>query len=289
MKLINKLRFYLFITLNLLFISCSTNNENLSNKTNLLQGKSILKIDQKVEDKNEIREVLVIAPNPIIKDKKYPVVFYFHGNGGNKEAGMELNKLVNDDQFITVSPQGLYNSWNLGQEDSKADDVEFVSLIIEKLKEYSNININKKYAIGYSNGSALVNELAVKSSNFNGIAPFASQLTVGQTNLLSESTNPLSVYQVCGSNDNVIPYEGGLSVVGHTFISAKNSAKRYAETFKCNLSPEITMVGIDSVFRYKNCKNSHEIKFYKSEGGGHGLKGKNDQKYELVWEFFKKH
>ncbi|SVA21001.1 uncharacterized protein METZ01_LOCUS73855 [marine metagenome] len=32
-----------------------------------------------------------------------------------------------------------------------------------------------------------------------------------------------------------------------------------------------------------------KLDFINRREGGHGLNGNNDQKYELVWEFFKKH
>jgi len=42
-------------------------------------------------------------------------------------------------------------SWNLGTEPSKADDVDFVNLIVDSLKNYKNLNFDKMYAIGTSN------------------------------------------------------------------------------------------------------------------------------------------
>ena len=44
-------------------------------------------------------------------------------------------------------------------EPSKADDVAFINLIIKELENYNNLNMNKIYAIGTSNGSGMVNKL----------------------------------------------------------------------------------------------------------------------------------
>jgi len=56
----------------------------------------------------------------------YPVVFFFHGLGGNKGFGYSvLNELVESESFIGVYPQGHQNSWNAGSGGvpSTADDI----------------------------------------------------------------------------------------------------------------------------------------------------------------------
>ena len=56
--------------------------------------------------------------------------------------------------------------WNSGgNESSKADDV-FVGDIIDELKEYKNLDFERIYAIGTSNGSSMTNKLALETLIF---------------------------------------------------------------------------------------------------------------------------
>mgnify|MGYP006103771991 CR=1 FL=1 len=271
----------------LIFIisSCQNENTNENNELNTLNGITEFKIDQKIDNNSVKRNVIIHAPEETIVNKNYPIVFFFHGNGGSAENGFILEDLVNNHQFIGVYPQGYRKSWNLGQEQSNADDVEFTDMIINELSKYSNLDINRKFAIGFSNGSAMVNELGIKRSYLKGIAPLASQLLESQ--IPNNSTNPLSVYQISGSKDDVIPFEGGLSVVGHRFMSAHKSVKSWAIAFNCNIIADINTINSDTLFSYKNCENDHQIIFRKSENGNHDLNGNHKMKYEKIWEYFK--
>ena len=104
-------------------------------------------------------------------------------------------------------PQGFKNSWNLGSESSTADDVEFTNLIINELAwNYSNLNFETIYAIGNSNGSGMVNKLAIETNHFKAIAPIVSQLMISMP--MKKDTQPISIFQVNGVKDNIIPING---------------------------------------------------------------------------------
>ena len=51
------------------------------------------------------------------------------------KVGMCFQETVHDNgEFVGIYPQGIQRSWNLGSEASRADDVQFINLIIEELK-----------------------------------------------------------------------------------------------------------------------------------------------------------
>ena len=280
MRLSTYIIFFLF-----LFQSCSNNITDEIMEYDIIYGLKNIFINQDIDGVNVSRKIIIQSPDQQ-ENKKYPIVFYFHGNGGRAESGFILSELINNGEFIGIYPEGYKRSWNLGVEDSNADDIEFISMIVEKLKNYTNLDTENMFAIGASNGSAMVNELGIKTNFFKGIAPLASQLLTKQ--IPTSSTNPLSVYQICGSDDETIPFEGGYSNVGHTFQSAHNSAKSWGEAFNCDLNYSINLVGKDSVFTYKNCKNNHSIKFKRIENGDHRLNGRDKERNVMLWNFFKK-
>ena len=55
-----------------------------------------------------LRKMLVRLPADYSPEKKYPVVFGFHGAGGPMEAyHRQLEELVDNYSVISVSPQGI--------------------------------------------------------------------------------------------------------------------------------------------------------------------------------------
>ena len=111
--------------------------------------------------------------------RNYPIVFAFHGRGTDNDTWInKLNHLVGLGEFVGVYPQGYQKMWNSGgNESSKADDVAFVGDIIDKLKEYKNLDFERIYAIGTSNGSSMTNKLALETTYFSAIASIVSQLS----------------------------------------------------------------------------------------------------------------
>ena len=276
-------------TLIILFLyliqSCVENNSEEIIINNIIIGIKEIFIAQEISGNSVSRKVIIHAPEKQ-QNNKYPIMFFFHGSGNDAESGFVLSTLVNAEEFIGVYPQGYKKSWNLGEERSDADDVEFVNMIIEKVKEYRKLDTENIVAIGTSTGAARVHDLGFPTNFFKGIAPLSSQLLTRQNP--SNTTNPMSVYQICGSDDETIPYEGGISDVGHTFKSAHDSAKNWAEAFNCNLNYSLNLVGQDSIFTYNNCKNNNTIKFKRIENGNHGLNGRLRERCTMLWEFFKK-
>ena len=166
------LKIPIYFLLFLVFLSCHKNknlNEQDFLSTQLISGVNKIFIDQNIDGKFVSRVVYIKTPVNFDQSIVYPIVFVFHGAGGNARQGLNnwnLNQLIETGEFIGVYPNGHSNNadgdsgfWNLGNEDTNADDVEFVNLIMEELKKYSEININKVYAIGFSNGSGMVNLL----------------------------------------------------------------------------------------------------------------------------------
>ena len=275
-------KFFFFL---LILFSCKEKTNPLELSEGKLSGIQYMYIPQNIDGEIRSRKIIIHAnenPNP---DFLYPIVFFFHGNGGEADSWLNQNQdLVDDHQFIGIYPQGYKRSWNLGKENSNADDVEFSRMIISKVSEYENIDLNKVFAIGASNGSALVNELGIKVDFLRGIGPIASQLLLNQSP--TKSIHPLSVYQVCGSDDQVIPYEGGISGVGHEFRSSQESASIWADAMGCDSNFHTLVSGIDTIYTFSGCDQNNEIVFRRVEGGNHNLNGKGRLIIRDIWRFF---
>ena len=96
-----------------------------------------------------------------------PLLFAFHGAGGVGALFIEQYAgAIESGQFIGVYPDGIENSWNLGREDSKADDVQFVHMMLDLLEGTSGVDSTKPVGTGFSNGAALVHKVGIETDLF---------------------------------------------------------------------------------------------------------------------------
>jgi len=270
----------------LILLVCCSGSDNSSDNTTTQD--EVFFVSQSIGGVQVQREVLLHLPNNFDSTQTYPVVIAFHGNGGQNNSWFnQLSQFVDIGEFIGVYPQGYLNSWNLGAEASTADEVYFFNQIMAKLETYSFFDASKVYGIGVSNGSALINKLGIETAHFSAIAALASQLIIGT--IPNNSTSPVAVYQMCGTLDNIIPYGGGMSVVGHHFLSASDSALSWVNAFNCTTEPIVEMLGVDEILIYEDCESGKEIRFHSVNNAGHNLNQPNTTNfYGPVWEFLKR-
>ena len=273
------------IILILFFISCEDNDYATDfNSTKELKTETIF-IQQNVSGVLEQRPVIIQTELNIDTNKLYPVVFGLHGNGGTNTGFLNrLKGLTDDGEFVGIYPQGIQRSWNLGSEASRADDVQFINLIIQELKNYQNLNMDKVYVIGNSNGSGMANKLGVETNHFKAIAPIVSQLMESMP--LKSTTQPLSVFQVNGALDPIIPINGGPGPGIHIFLDALESAKVWANKFNC-FEPQIRMIGEDTLYEFKNCDDGKEVRYLRIENGEHNVLNSPFLINE-IWNFFQR-
>ena len=154
-------------------------------------------------DKN-LRSVRVHIPNsPFIK--KFPVIFWLHGT--MPTSGIEGNKsnfgtLPDDLNFIAVVPHSLeiqkngsgtgQVAWNHapkspnyatgfpGGGEFVGRDVQFLKLIIEKLKEYAPVKAGKEfYFMGHSSGGFMAMKMGMEVEDCGGISPSGASFHKG--------------------------------------------------------------------------------------------------------------
>jgi acyl-CoA thioesterase-1 len=225
--------------------------------------------------------------------EKYPILLFFHGAGGHGTDWLNnnpsLESLIDAGEFIGIIPDGYQDSWNVSGE-TNADDVEFVSLILNSLDPSGAFDLTRIYGVGISNGAGLVNKIAKETSIFQAIAPLLSQ----QTQSIAETVAPqaLSVFQVNGSEDRLVPVNGGNGDADTIFISAQASAENWAENANCNMTPasQAKSWGDYSVeeFNFSGCIDSQKVRNFIVADAGHSISfGENFDLYKLIWTFFK--
>ena len=240
------------------------------------------------------RDFDVHLPADFDINRSYPVVFCFHGFGGTKEFGeWQIGSLINQKEIIGIYPQGVQRSWNtgMGEVPSTADDVGFTLEMLKWIKNEINIDENRIYTMGYSNGGTISYRLVLETDVFAAMGSISASMFLGQ--IVNAEAEKVSVIQVHGSEDKKVPYEGGeSSALDISFESALKSMELWAEHNGLNIEPEIDR-SIDEVIIYRFGKedNPLEVVLYTLEGATHHMV---DHYYfentsEIMLNFFEKH
>ena len=133
------------------------------------------------------REYYVHVPAAYNPEITIPVVFMLHGSGGNGEKFYNISgwKEVGEaETILTVFPSSLqypcvlddgekkrnaekWNSYGLELCDgsSKADDVKFLSQVIDDVKQKFSVDEKRVYMVGFSNGGEMTSKTAIELSD----------------------------------------------------------------------------------------------------------------------------
>ena len=115
------------------------------------------------------REYLLYIPPNIQSRTNLPVIFNFHGYSGQADQFYNMTNLVdiaNENGVVLVYPQGALlpggsTHWNAAPKrdgstsfinKSNVDDIGFFSAMLDEINRNNILDLNRVYAIGYSNG-----------------------------------------------------------------------------------------------------------------------------------------
>jgi poly(3-hydroxybutyrate) depolymerase len=236
------------------------------------------------------------------EDPSCPIVFFLHGAGGTNGRYARTTN-VHDAGYIGVYPQGE-GGWNTGPKDSNncswddfdctqdPDEGDFIASIISEVRTQGATG--NVYAIGNSNGAALAHRLAANAGTslpIKGIVAKVTQLLAspersGPGVLNYNQPRPgnpaVSVLSVMGTDDGLIPYDGGSSAVfsgddSFALMSTLDSMSTWADHNGCDGSTIIshdysTDQGTGEATKYDytaGCPSGIILEHYAIHGGGH--------------------
>jgi polyhydroxybutyrate depolymerase len=266
------------------------------------------------------RSYLVHVPPQYVKDTPTPVVLAFHGGGANARnmvAFSGLNQKADQSGFIVVYPDGsgrlermlTFNAGNCcGQAAARnVDDVAFVRHILDDLEGIANVDRNRVFATGMSNGAMMAYRLASEMSDrIAAIAPVSGPMGTKDC----RPGRAVSVMHFHGEADEFAPFSGGKGrgPSGTEFYSVDHSISAWVNANGCNKSPRITQLPdrekdgttVKQV-RYESGKEGAEVVLVIIEGGGHtwpgneprmqalGASTRDISANDMMWEFFQQH
>src|SRR4030095_1043345 len=119
------------------------------------------------------REYILYVPSSYEPGTPAPLVLNFHGYTSNALEQMfygDFRPIADTAGFLVVHPQGTKdmlgnNHWNVGWGTSTVDDLGFTSALIDSLSAQFDIDPNRIYSTGMSNGGFMSYKLACELSD----------------------------------------------------------------------------------------------------------------------------
>jgi polyhydroxybutyrate depolymerase len=281
-----------FLILLAICVGCSKNNQNENQNSCFNNNNSQLLTHNGLN-----REYKVYVPDSYDGSSSMPVVFNFHGYSGSIDDHMieaDLRAVADSDTFLLVYPQGSCldgaSHWNPcpigGDNKSNADDLGFFEALLNQVRVDYSIDLERVYAIGFSNGAMLSYGLAnYKSELVAGVASVSGTMV----DCYGPTSHPMPVLHIHGTSDAVLPYNGNADC-----LSVETVLNHWTSFNNNNPTPLLNYYnggGIEH-YIYNQGDSSVAVEHYKHIGGEHiwlneSINGQNTA--QIIWEFLSKY
>jgi polyhydroxybutyrate depolymerase len=295
----------------------------MSAETASVQSAQRESVAQSIKVGERRRTYRLYASHNLPKDRPIPLVFVFHGGGGDGVGTERLTRfsdVAEREKFIVVYPDGISKNWNDGRDASVSrahreniDDVGFVAALIDELSAKYRVDPNRIFATGISNGAIFSHYLAARlSSRIAAIAPVVG----GIADPFYQNFNPeqpVSVLILQGTADPLTPYEGGGIAGGRRgkIIPTTEAVRKWNANNGCTGEPHTgTLPDKDptdgctvKTSSWSGCRNETAVTLYTLRGAGHTWPGgaqylpqrivgkvcRDVEATEVIWQFFSTH
>jgi len=232
-----------------------------------------------------------------------PLILSLHGGGGNGEQTCKqaagIQELAEQEGFLVACPEGIENNWNDGRADNSnraheedIDDVGFLRALITRLEQTHNVDPDRIYVTGASNGGMMALRMACEASDI--LAAAGALIASLPADLSCEPEHPIPILLMNGTKDPLVPFDGGQV---HFFrrefgevISTPDTIAFWAAANGCDPTPRTeqlpdldprdgTRIQLDT---YSGCDEGVSVVLYTVEGGGHTLPGGTQYVLEFV-------
>jgi polyhydroxybutyrate depolymerase len=243
-----------------------------------------------------------------------PLVLALHGMGGDGPAMARLthfNAIADGGGFIVAYPDGVRRCWSFGPLPMLGgiEDVGFIAALIASLSSDLEIDRKRVYALGMSNGGGLIDLLICRRADLFAAVGIVAAMVAAFMTRVCHPSRPVSVLMVHGTNDTLVPFDGG-GRRRAVLLSAPATAQHRARMAGCIVGPVVsylpdyandgTRVRCEV---HSGGQGGAEAILYVIEGGGHTwpggwaylperIIGKTSQQFDaslVLWDFFQRH
>ena len=265
------------------------------------------------------REYMLYIPQSA--EKNSPLVFMLHGLGSTHTIIMnysQMNQVAEKHGFVVCYPQGIRGAentrhtkkgtpfWNVGYETHKnetVDDVSFIKSLAIYLQQEYNLDPEKTFCAGMSNGGDMSYLLGCEAPDiFKAIAPITGCM-MGWIYDSCNKNDPVPVFQVHGTADKTTYYDGDVDNRDKwgVYMGVETTINFWVDRNECKEVNIDTLPDIDRndgsiviTEKYTGGRNNNEVWFYKVINGDHEWppgwpvkSGNGDlNTSEEIWKFF---
>ncbi len=263
------------------------------------------------------RQYRVHVPASYRSDTQAPLLVSLHGGGGS------MDYMAKDENYgqlshaarggeVLVFPNGIsrfrsgmFATWNAGAccgaaRDEEVDDVGFIRVVLERVMGQLNIDRQRVYATGMSNGAMMAYRLACEMPDLiRAVAAVA-----GTDNTRScKPAQPISVLHIHARNDSHVLFEGGAGpdsvdkALVTDYRSVPATVARWVDFNGCQRTPQRVLDQAGAWCEvYAPCRGGTQVQLCVTQNGGHswpgGVKKRGEapsqalSANETMWAFF---
>lgn len=235
------------------------------------------------------REYRLVVPATAVAPA--PLILVFHGLGGSPQ---EVRRLAGLDElariagFAVAYPRaaGIIPTWRTDPL-LAAPDVDFARQVVDDVNTIVDIDSQRVFAAGMSNGGGMAGRLACDAADvFAGVGLVAAAHVVGGCNPVV----PVPIVAFHGAADRIVPIDGrGLVRAPGDWISDRATDYGCDASFTAAIAPDVSM--------YEASGCDAEVVFYVAAEGRHGWPGSERASATgdstltidasaIMWEFF---
>ena len=235
------------------------------------------------------RSYRLFVPPAVAGRTPLPLVFDLHGSGGNaagqaRTSGFEA--LAAREGFAVATLQAEDSRWNVPAASARADDVQYVSDVIDDIAARVCIDPARVFATGFSGGGRMSSLLGCRLNNrIAAIGPVGGLRSFGPC-----PGRAVPVISVHGLADMTNPYEGHGDRGPEWVESVPEALAGWAAHNRCQ--PKLLQdeqPGPLRTIRYAGCAGGAEVRLLRLDGMGHIWPRTEVDATEAIWQFFKTH
>lgn len=219
---------------------------------------------------------------------RLPVVLDLHGSGGTS-AGQARNSGFEDvaarEGFAVASLQADGGRWNVPVDDTRGDDVAYVSGVIDHVAARMCTDLSRVYATGFSGGGRMSSLLGCRlNTRIAAIAPVSGLRWPAPC-----GGRPIPVLTFHGLADPQNPYAGNAR--GAEWLeSVPDALAGWAQHNGCGSDVILEdPAGPLSTMHYAGCRDGAEVRMIRIDGLGHAWTKVEIDTTGVMWQFFKSH
>jgi polyhydroxybutyrate depolymerase len=281
------------------------------------QNKPGTNIHRKTTYQGMSRDYMVHLPPGYTGQAPLPLVILLHSGAATSKRMIRVSGMLEKadrEHFIVLAPNGTgllkkaLLTWNSGKccgfsVKRNIDDVGFIDKILDQVESDFNIDTDRIYATGESNGGMLAYKLACDLSHrIAAIAPVAASMD----GLERSPEQPVSIVAFNGTDDGCVLYNGGVGKALVSRVKVFSKSVAYAVQFwvknnGCAPKSEKRKIGNVIAEKYSGGKGDSEVLLYTIDGGKHAWPGGEKNwllgdkptteisATDAMWDFFMRH